>query len=80
MTWFSDDVFVLGAGLTEAVIGAMLISGWPPRLLIALMWVPPSRDPLPACTELLGHLPIFDTLCVLLVQGTRTPRAPSSPC
>ena len=40
MAWFTNDTFVLVAGLTEAAIGAMLISGFGTRLVILAMWLP----------------------------------------
>jgi len=70
VAWFTDDRFVLAAGIAEAVIGVLLISGLMTRLVIVAMWVPfnitvPSLSPV----ELLGHLPIFAVMYVLLVHG-----------
>jgi hypothetical protein len=69
ISWFSDDLFVLLAGLTEAMIGAALISGQLTRLVVLGMWLPfnigllvlPSQ-------ELLGHLPLFGIMYFLLVS------------
>ena len=70
MGWFSDDAFVLMAGLTEAAIGAMLISGLSPRLVILAMWLPFNLGiPVLPSQELLGHLPILGIMYVLLVDG-----------
>lgn len=68
--WFTDDLLVVVVGLTEAAIGAMLISGMLPRLVILVMWAPfhlaiPFLPP----QELLGHLPIFGIMYVLFVHG-----------
>jgi hypothetical protein len=79
LAWLSNDMFVLCAGLTEAAIGAMLISGISPRLVILSMWLPfnvgiavlPSQ-------ELLGHLPILGIMYVLLVSGTDAVRVPAT--
>lgn len=71
MSWFTDDMFVLSAGLTEAAIGAMLISGILPRLVILGMWLPFHLGiPVLPPQELVGHLPIFGIMYVLFVRGT----------
>jgi hypothetical protein len=65
--WFTDERFVLAAGVVELAIGAALLSGVLPRLVIIGMFVP-FNLPLPFLppTELLGHLPIFAVMYVLL--------------
>lgn len=69
LTWFSDDLFVLAIGLTEAAIGALLISGRMTRLVVLAMWIPFHLGiPLLPSQELIGHLPIFGIMYVLLVQ------------
>jgi hypothetical protein len=69
LTWFSDDLFVLMVGLTEATIGALLISGRLTRLVVLAMWLPFHLGiPLLPSQELIGHLPIFGIMYVLLVQ------------
>jgi hypothetical protein len=69
LTWFSDDLFVLMIGLTEATIGALLISGRLTRLVVLAMWLPFHLGiPLLPPQELIGHLPIFGIMYVLLVQ------------
>jgi hypothetical protein len=68
LSWFSDDQFVLLAGLVEIAIGAALLSGKLTRLVVLGMWLPfnvgvlllPSQ-------ELLGHLPLFGIMYMLLV-------------
>ena len=68
--WFTDDRFVLAAGTAEAVIGVLLISGLLTRLVIVAMWVPFNLTvPFLPPVELLGHLPIFAAMYVLLVHG-----------
>lgn len=70
IAWFSDDRFVLAAGVAEAVIGVLLISGLMTRLVIVAMWVPFNITvPFLPPVELLGHLPIFAVMYVLLVHG-----------
>jgi uncharacterized membrane protein YphA (DoxX/SURF4 family) len=68
--WLSDDLFVLLVGLTEATIGALLISGRLPRLVVLGMWAPFHLGiPLLPSQELIGHLPIFGIMYLLLVHG-----------
>lgn len=67
---FSDASFVLLAGVVEAAIGMLLISGLLTRVVILLMLVPfnitvPFLPPI----EMIGHLPIFGVLYLLLVHG-----------
>src|SRR5205823_5459495 len=70
MSWFTDDTFVLAAGLAEAAIGAMLISGFSPRLVILAMWLPFNLGiPVLPSQELLGHLPILGIMYLLLVES-----------
>ena len=76
LDWFSNDLFVLAAGLTEAAIGAMLISGILPRLVILGMWLPFHLGiPFLPTQELVGHLPIFGIMYVLFVWGAQEPHA-----
>lgn len=67
LSWFTDERFILAAGIVELAIGAALMSGVLPRLVIIGMFVP-FNLPLPflPATELLGHLPIFAVMYVLL--------------
>ena len=68
--WFTDDLFVLAAGITEGVIGVLLVSGLLTRVVILFMWVPFNLGvPFLPSQELLGHLPIFGIMYVLLVHG-----------
>lgn len=68
--WFTDERFVLAAGIAELVIGVLLISGLMTRLVIVAMWVPFNITvPFLSPVELLGHLPIFAVMYVLLVHS-----------
>ena len=70
LSWFTDDRFVLAAGIAEAVIGVLLVSGLMTRVVIVAMFVPFNVTvPFLPPTELLGHLPIFAVMYVLLVHG-----------
>ena len=61
---------MLLVGLTEATIGALLISGRLPRLVVLGMWAPFHLGiPLLPSQELVGHLPIFGIMYLLLVHG-----------
>lgn len=74
MSWFTDDRFVLAAGIAEGVIGMLLISGVLTRVVILAMWVPFNVTvPFLPPAELLGHLPIFAIMYVLLVHGAGIP-------
>ena len=60
---------MLLAGIVEGVIGVLLVSGLLTRVVILFMWVPfqlgvPFLPP-----QLLGHLPIFAIMYLLLVHG-----------
>jgi hypothetical protein len=68
--WFGDDQFVLAAGIAEATIGVLLISGLLTRVVIAGMWLPFNVTvPLLPATELVGHLPLFGIMYFLLVHS-----------
>lgn len=68
--WFTNEVFALTAGLTEATIGVLLISGVLTRVVILGMWFPFNLGlPFLPPQELLGHLPIFGIMYVLLVYN-----------
>ncbi len=68
----SDDLFVLLIGLAEVAIGAALISGRLTRLVVLGMWLPFHLGiPLLPDQELIGHLPIFGIMYVLLVHGSQ---------
>jgi len=69
--WFSNDWFVLVAGIGEALIGVLLISGLLTRVVILGMWLPFNIGVLflPP-QELLGHLPILGIMYFLLVHSS----------
>ena len=67
VAWFTDVRFVLAAGLVELAVGTALMSGILPRLVIFGMFVPFNLTiPFLPPTELLGHLPIFAVMYVLV--------------
>jgi hypothetical protein len=72
--WFDNELFAFSAGLTEAVIGVLLISGVLTRVVILGMWLPFNLGlPFLPPQELLGHLPIFGIMYVLLVYNPHRP-------
>ena len=78
ITAVSDDLFVLFIGLTEAAIGAALISGRLTRLVVLGGWLPFHLGiPLLPDQELIGHLPIFGIMYVLLVHASAPQAAPA---
>jgi uncharacterized membrane protein YphA (DoxX/SURF4 family) len=71
--WFSDDLFVIAAGLTEAALGAMLISGLLTRVVVLGAWVPFHLGiPFLPQQELLGHIPVFGIMYLLVAHGSGT--------
>ncbi len=67
ITWFADERFIFAAGIVEFVVGVALISGILPRLVIIGMFVPFNLTiPFLPPSELLGHLPIFAVMYVLV--------------
>ena len=67
VTWFTDERFVYAAGIVELAIGAALLSGILPRLVIFGMFVPFNLTiPFLPPTELMGHLPVFSVMYVLV--------------
>jgi hypothetical protein len=72
LTWFTNERFILAAGAVELTIGLALISGILPKLVIFGMFVPFNLTlPFLPATELLGHLPIFAVMYVLLFLPPR---------
>lgn len=73
-TGFSDASFVLWVGVAETTIGLLLISGVLTRVVILLLLVPFNVTvPFLPAVEMIGHLPIFGILYVLLVHGAGIP-------
>jgi hypothetical protein len=82
LAWFTDERFILAAGVVELAIGATLMAGVLPRLVIFAMFVPFNLTiPFLPATELLGHLPIFAVMYVLMfhnpLQRVDAPEGPS---
>jgi len=67
LNWFTDELFIYAAGIVEFTVGVALISGILPRLVIMGMFVPFNLTiPFLPPSELLGHLPIFAIMYVLV--------------
>lgn len=65
-----DAGFAVAAGMGEVVLGALLVSGLWPRLVALIAWTPFNLAvPFLGAEDLLGHLPIYGILLVLLVCG-----------
>ena len=69
--WWTDYRFVIAAGVVEAAAGLLLMSGVLTRVVILVLLVPFNLTVafLPPI-ELLGHLPIFGIMYVLLLYGS----------
>jgi uncharacterized membrane protein YphA (DoxX/SURF4 family) len=67
LTWFTDERFIFAAGIVEFTVGVALLSGILPRLVIMGMFVPFNLTiPFLPPSELLGHLPYFAVMYVLV--------------
>jgi uncharacterized membrane protein YphA (DoxX/SURF4 family) len=72
-TWYSDELFVYSAGVVEATVGVLLVSGVLPRVVILLMWLPFNiAIPLLPPQELLGHLPILAVMYAVFLGSDRS--------
>lgn len=70
----SDTQFLLIAGTVELVLGCLLMSGAFVRLLIIGLWIPFNLTlPLLGWRELIGHLPIYGIMLLLLIWGEDRP-------
>ena len=70
-SWFTDERFIMAAGIVEASIGALLLAGFLTRVVILGMWLPFNLTvPFLPPVEMIGHLPIFGVMYVLLVYGS----------
>lgn len=68
---FSDANFVVAAGLIEVAIGAVIASGLATRAVIVLAWIPFNLTlPFLGWVELIGHLPMYAIMGVLLLWGS----------
>ena len=66
----SDQTFAFIAGVIETAAGLLLLSGFLTRVVIAVLLVPFNLTvPFLPAEEMIGHLPIFGILYVLLVNG-----------
>jgi hypothetical protein len=77
LEWWTDYRFTIAAGVVEAAAGIALLSGVMTRVVILTLLVPFNLTVafLPPI-ELLGHLPIFGIMYVLLLYGSGAePRA-----
>jgi len=64
------ETFALAAGVIETAAGLLLMSGFLTRVVIAVLLVPFNLTvPFLPAEEMIGHLPIFGILYVLLVHG-----------
>lgn len=67
----SDEVFVLLAGAVELLVGLWLILGIFPREIVVVALVPTNLTlTVFSWPELIGHLPIYGILAVLLLWGS----------
>jgi hypothetical protein len=71
-----DATFVLLAGTVELTIGLLLASGAFVRTTIVVLWLPFNLTlPYLGWTELVGHLPLYGIMALLLVAGERRAEA-----
>ncbi len=64
----SNETFILCAGAVELLVGLWILLGIFPREIILVAWIPINLTlTIFNWTELIGHLPIYGTLAVLLV-------------
>jgi len=76
----SNEAFLLGAGVVETAAGLALLSGYLTRVVILVLLVPFNLTvPFLPAEELIGHLPIFGILYVLLVHGAGHLRSSDNP-
>jgi hypothetical protein len=69
-----NHVFLLIAGTVELTFGMLLIAGAFVRLVIVILWLPFNLTlPLLGWRELVGHLPIYGILALLLIWGEERP-------
>jgi hypothetical protein len=64
----SNETFILCAGSVELLVGLWILFGIFPREIILIAWIPINLTlTIFNWTELIGHLPIYGTLAVLLI-------------
>jgi len=67
----SDETFVLCAGAVELLVGLFILFGLFPRTIIVIAWLPFNLTlTIFNWVELVGHLPFYGALAVLLVWTT----------
>lgn len=70
----TDRDFLLIAGTVELTFGLLLASGAFVRLTILILWVPFNLTlPFLGWRELVGHLPIYGIMALLLIWGEQKP-------
>ena len=73
----SDGSFILVAGLVEVLFGLLVLSGAAPQVVALVAAVPFTASlALFGGTELIGHLPVYGVLLILLVLGSNPATAP----
>lgn len=64
----SNEIFILCAGAVELLVGLWILFGIFPRLIILIAWIPINMTlTIFNWSELIGHLPIYGALALLLV-------------
>jgi hypothetical protein len=72
----TDADFILIAGTVELTFGLLLISGAFVRLMTLILWVPFNLTlPFLGWRELVGHLPIYGIMALLVIWGERRERS-----
>lgn len=67
---FTTDQFIWTAAAIELTLGALLVAGRLPRLTVVLVGIPFNATlPLLGWRELVGHLPVYGVLLVVLVEA-----------
>jgi hypothetical protein len=67
----SNETFILCAGAVELLVGLWILFGIFPREIILIAWVPINLTlTIFNWTELIGHLPIYGTMAVLLIWSS----------
>ena len=68
----SNETFILCAGAVELLVGLWILFGIFPRTIILIAWIPINLTlTVFNWTELIGHLPIYGTLAVLLIWSPK---------
>lgn len=68
---FSNEDFVVAAGVVEVTMGVLIVCGLATRAVILIAWLPFNLSlPFLGWVELVGHLPIYGVMAVLLLWGS----------